>query len=50
MSDVAYMRGIAVYAPLSVQIEVNNLQEVLDLLIHKLRLAAEDNPVDSGHA
>ena len=34
---IAYMRGLAAYAPLTIQVEVNNLQEVLDLLQHKLR-------------
>jgi hypothetical protein len=45
---VATMHELAVDAPLDVRVEVNNLQETLDLLQHKLRnssprLEGDDN-------
>lgn len=38
-ADVRSMRDLASVLPMEIRIEVNNLQEVLDLLRHKIREA-----------
>jgi hypothetical protein len=39
-------RTLAASAPLSIRIEINNLQETLDLLKHKLRKVGARLPAD----